>query len=115
MVINMQTKQDGIALVTSLVFLVVATVVALSGMRNSGNEMQMSSNAQDLNYAFQTDTKLHLVMSYISGGELFTRLCASGHFSLDTTRFYVAELVLALDKLHQVPVLPAHSPVTSAH
>ena len=53
MVINMQTKQDGIALVTSLVFLVVATVVALSGMRNSGNEMQMSSNAQDLNYAFQ--------------------------------------------------------------
>ena len=58
-----------------------------------------------LHYAFQTDTKLHLVLDYISGGELFTRLCASGHFVIDTTRFYIAELIVALDNLHKIGII----------
>lgn len=29
----------------------------------------------NLIYAFQSETKLHIVMEYISGGELFTHLC----------------------------------------
>ncbi|CAJ0949131.1 unnamed protein product, partial [Mesorhabditis belari] len=55
----------------------------------------------NLQYAFQTDTKLHIVMEYVRGGELFTHLCGRGHFDVNSTRVIVAELIIAIDNLHQ--------------
>ena len=37
---------------------------------------------------------------YIRGGELFTHLCARGSFDLATTRYYIAELTIALEHIH---------------
>ncbi|KAG7402360.1 hypothetical protein PHYBOEH_000068 [Phytophthora boehmeriae] len=53
-----------------------------------------------LNYAFQTESKVYLVMDYQSGGELFSYLKEEGTFTEDATRFYLAEMILALEHLH---------------
>lgn len=55
-----------------------------------------------MHYAFQTKSKLHLILDYVNGGELFTHLYQRDHFKEDDVRIYVGELVLALDKLHKV-------------
>ncbi|TMW65074.1 hypothetical protein Poli38472_009241 [Pythium oligandrum] len=58
-----------------------------------------------LHYAFQTDTKLYFVLDYCSGGELFFHLSRMGKFDEDMTRFYGAELVVALEHLHSLGVV----------
>ncbi|XP_078394337.1 ribosomal protein S6 kinase alpha-5-like, partial [Cetorhinus maximus] len=58
-----------------------------------------------LHYAFQTDTKLHLILDYVSGGELFTHLYQRDHFSEGEVRTYIAEIVLALEHLHKLGIV----------
>lgn len=53
-----------------------------------------------LKFSFQTPTDLYLVTDYMSGGELFWHLQKEGRFSEDRAKFYIAELVLALEHLH---------------
>lgn len=55
-----------------------------------------------MHYAFQTESKLHLVLDYVNGGELFTHLYQREQFSEDEVRVYIAEIVLALEQLHKV-------------
>jgi len=40
-------------------------------------------------------------MEFVNGGELYYHLQSSGSFSTDRTRFYTAELVLAIEYLHK--------------
>ena len=54
-----------------------------------------------MQYAFQTPTSLHLVLDFCSGGELFFHLSRFGKFPEHVARFYTAELVLAVEFLHQ--------------
>lgn len=58
-----------------------------------------------LHYAFQTRSKLYLIMDFINGGELFFNLRREQRFSEDKARFYAAEVVLALSHLHQNGIL----------
>jgi serine/threonine protein kinase SCH9 len=53
-----------------------------------------------LKFSFQTPTDLYLVTDYMSGGELFWHLQREGKFSEERAKFYIAELVLALENLH---------------
>lgn len=53
-----------------------------------------------LKFAFQTPTDLYLVTDFMGGGELFWHLQKEGRFIEERTKFYVAELVLALQHLH---------------
>ncbi|PVH16766.1 uncharacterized protein CXQ87_004319 [Candidozyma duobushaemuli] len=53
-----------------------------------------------LKFSFQTPTDLYLVTDYMSGGELFWHLQKEGRFNEDRAKFYIAELVLALEHLH---------------
>lgn len=55
-----------------------------------------------MHYAFQTDAKLHLVLDYVNGGELFTHLYQREQFTEDEVRIYIAEIILALEQLHKV-------------
>lgn len=48
---------------------------------------------------------MNLFEDYISGGELFTHLCSRGKFTYDETKFYAAELVVALDSLHKLGII----------
>lgn len=54
----------------------------------------------DLKYAFQTDHKLYLILEYMCGGELFRYLNNEGFVMEDSARFYLCEIILALQHLH---------------
>ena len=54
-----------------------------------------------LHYAFQTETKLYLVMDFINGGQIFYHLRKVGFFQEPQARFYASELLLALSHLHE--------------
>lgn len=58
-----------------------------------------------LNYAFQTEGKLYLVLDFLRGGDLFTRLNKEVMFTEDDVKFYLAELALALDHLHGLGII----------
>ena len=58
-----------------------------------------------LHFAFQTDDKLCLVMDFINGGELFTYINREKRFSEARTRFYAAEIILALEYLHEMDII----------
>lgn len=52
-------------------------------------------------YAFQDHAKLYLILEYAQGGELFHHLAMERMFEEDAAAFYMAEMVLALEHLHQ--------------
>jgi serine/threonine protein kinase len=54
-----------------------------------------------LKFSFQTPTDLYLVTDYMSGGELFWHLQKEGRFHEARAKFYIAELILALQHLHE--------------
>ncbi|KAJ5677636.1 uncharacterized protein N7477_003269 [Penicillium maclennaniae] len=53
-----------------------------------------------LKFSFQTPTDLIFVTDYMSGGELFWHLQREGRFQEARAKFYIAELILALQHLH---------------
>ena len=53
-----------------------------------------------LKFSFQTISDLYLVTDYMSGGELFWHLQKEGRFDERRAKFYIAELILALEHLH---------------
>nr|ACO15350.1 Ribosomal protein S6 kinase beta-1 [Caligus clemensi] len=59
----------------------------------------------DLLYAFQTKGKLYLILEFCSGGELFTHLDREGIFMEEKACFYVAEIILALEHLHDQGII----------
>ncbi|KAJ2712525.1 hypothetical protein H4R19_002706 [Coemansia spiralis] len=56
-------------------------------------------------YAFQSNSKLYLIMEYVAGGELFTHMANERIFSEDQASFYAAELVLAIAHLHRLGIV----------
>ena len=58
-----------------------------------------------LKFSFQTDTELYLVTDFKSGGELFWHLQKETRFTEERARFYIAELVLALEHLHKYDIV----------
>ncbi|XP_031246968.1 serine/threonine-protein kinase MRCK alpha isoform X10 [Mastomys coucha] len=56
-----------------------------------------------LHYAFQDDNNLYLVMDYYVGGDLLTLLSKfEDRLPEEMARFYLAEMVIAIDSVHQL-------------
>jgi hypothetical protein len=53
-----------------------------------------------LNYAFQNSTKLFLILEYCPGGDLAAHLNIEKKFKEDRAKFYLCEVLLALEDLH---------------
>jgi len=77
-----------------------------------GTERRVLMDASDhpfisrMHFAFQNHRQLFFVLDFCAGGDLYyhlTRMKNSRfkHFSEEATQFYVAELILAIDHLHQ--------------
>jgi serum/glucocorticoid-regulated kinase 2 len=58
-----------------------------------------------LKFSFQSPDKLYLVLAFVNGGELFHHLQREGRFNEERSRFYAAELLCALEHLHQFNVV----------
>ncbi|WFC99928.1 non-specific serine/threonine protein kinase [Malassezia yamatoensis] len=58
-----------------------------------------------LKFSFQSETELFFVTDYKSGGELFWHLQREGRFTEARARFYIAELILALEHLHKYNIV----------
>jgi serine/threonine protein kinase len=57
-----------------------------------------------LHYAFQTDSKLYLVLDYVCGGKLLAHSYGR-KFADDDVRFYIGETILALEYLHKLRIM----------
>ncbi|XP_053674358.1 uncharacterized protein LOC128724661 [Anopheles nili] len=58
-----------------------------------------------MHYAFQTDSKLYLILDYVIGGELFTHLCQKHSFSESEVQIYIAEIIVAIEYLHKLGIV----------
>jgi len=58
-----------------------------------------------LQYAFQTEGKLYLILDFQRGGDLFTRLAKEVMFTEEDVKFYLAELAIALHHLHTLGII----------
>ncbi len=57
-----------------------------------------------LHYAFQTPNHLYFVLDYCKKGDISYFLALKYTFSETETRFYIAELVLAIEHLHELDI-----------
>lgn len=58
-----------------------------------------------LHYAFQTSGKLYLILDFLRGGDLFSRLNKEFLFTEEDVKFYLAELALALHHIHNLGII----------
>ncbi|KAF9897456.1 serine/threonine protein kinase, AGC, partial [Lobosporangium transversale] len=80
-------------------------VVRLKQVEHINSEKQILAQVNfpfivNLHTTFQDDRNLYMLLEYVIGGELFSHLRRAGRFSNDMTRFYAAEIVLAIEYLH---------------
>ncbi|CAK4069816.1 unnamed protein product [Aphanomyces euteiches] len=55
-----------------------------------------------LQYSFQDTNRLYMVMEYLPGGDLMGLLIKEDKLSENTTRFYAAEMVMAIESVHDL-------------
>ena len=55
-----------------------------------------------LYYSFQNQQNLYFVMDYIPGGDLMALLIKFGIFEEPLAKFYISELVLAIESVHKL-------------
>ena len=55
-----------------------------------------------LNYAFQDDFFLYLVMDFLPGGDLMNLLMKKDILTEEEARFYTAEMILAVESIHKL-------------
>lgn len=55
-----------------------------------------------LYYSFQDKANLYFIMDYIPGGDMMSLLIKQGIFEEPLARFYIAELVLAIESVHRM-------------
>ena len=59
----------------------------------------------NLNYAFQTSSKLFLIIEYCPNADLSKHLIKEIRFKESRAKFYICELILALEYLHQKDII----------
>ena len=59
----------------------------------------------NLNYAFQTKTKLFLILDFCPGGDLGKLISREKRLTEDRSRLYIAEIILALQDLHKRDII----------
>ena len=58
-----------------------------------------------MDYLFQSDARLYFVMPFINGGELYKIFQEQKRFSEDIVKFYAAQIIIAIGKLHEKGIM----------
>jgi serine/threonine protein kinase len=71
-------------------------------IKSEKNILSMISHPFIVNmfHSFKDETRLYMILEYVIGGELFSQLRKVGRFNKNTSQFYAAQIVLALEYLH---------------
>jgi serine/threonine protein kinase len=82
------------------------TLIKTNMVKGALIEKQIMFNANhpmlvNLEYLFQSETRLYFVMPYIPSEELYSVFCRIKRFPEEVVRFYAAQLALALGELHR--------------
>lgn len=85
-------------------------VVRLKQVEHINSEKQILSSIRhpfivNLYRSFSDEKYLFMLLEFVIGGEMFSHLRRAGRFSNEVTRFYAAEIVLALEYLHSLNVV----------
>ncbi|XP_022216069.2 chromosomal serine/threonine-protein kinase JIL-1-like [Drosophila obscura] len=67
--------------------------------------VQRSRFLSQVHYAFQSLSKLYVVIDFIRGGDLFSHASEISDMGESAVRFYIAEMVLALEELHKLGIV----------
>uniref|UniRef100_A0A1A9Z7G5 non-specific serine/threonine protein kinase n=1 Tax=Glossina pallidipes TaxID=7398 RepID=A0A1A9Z7G5_GLOPL len=67
--------------------------------------IQQTPFVVQLHYAFQTETKLFLILDFCGGGDMFTYLQNVPKLSETIVKIYIGEMVLALEHLHKIDIV----------
>ena len=59
----------------------------------------------NIKYAFQDIEKLYLVTDFAQGGDLFSHINKDKYFSEERAKFYLCEVILAIEALHQAGII----------
>ncbi|KAI8908983.1 kinase-like domain-containing protein [Gorgonomyces haynaldii] len=54
---------------------------------------------------FQDEVNVYMLEEYVVGGEMFSHLRRAGRFSNEMTKFYAAQITLALEYLHSMDII----------
>ncbi|KAG9954500.1 kinase-like protein, partial [Aureobasidium melanogenum] len=100
-----QRKHDG--KIYALKSLVKAEMFKKDQLAHVRAERDILANADSpwlvkLHTSFQDSTFLYMLMEFLPGGDLMTMLIKYEIFSEDITRFYMAEITLALEAVHKL-------------
>jgi serine/threonine protein kinase len=58
-----------------------------------------------MHFAFQTADKIYFILDFVNGGELHTHMIDQEKFSEAKTKFYAAEILVALEALHEAKII----------
>jgi len=58
-----------------------------------------------MHYAFQTPDNLYMILDFCSGGDLAFHLNKRQIFDENDARFYIAEVILAIEYIHTLNVI----------
>lgn len=58
-----------------------------------------------LHHSFQNDSRVYMVMDFLNGGQLLTHMISHAMFSEDQARFYLGEVILAVEYLHSLDII----------
>ena len=108
-----QQKQDG--KVYALKSLVKAEMYKKDQLAHVRAERDVLAEADSpwvvkMHTSFQDAHYLYLLLEFLPGGDLMTMLIKYEVFSADITRFYMAEIVLAIEAVHKLGFIHRYFP-----
>ena len=59
----------------------------------------------DIKFAFQDSENLYIITEFLQGGELFFHINKERRFTNEKAKFYIAEIILAIEYLHRRKIL----------
>ncbi|KIK98827.1 hypothetical protein PAXRUDRAFT_823436 [Paxillus rubicundulus Ve08.2h10] len=110
LLVRLRTATSGSQSIFAMKVLRKVEVVRLRQVEHVNAERYILSRVRhpfvvDLFATFQDSLNIYMLMSYVPGGELFTHLRRAQKFTPDVTRFYLANIILALKYLHSFNII----------